>query len=283
MQFIENLISKIGIFVFFLLLEILSVFLMFSNSRYHKSVLGEHFLAINGYFSGKVNYITHYWNLPNENEKLAHENALLKQTLSNLKLKPENFTTAPLRNNDSIFSHQYLYKTALIVDYSLRKRDNYFLINKGSADGIKEDMAVLSSNGLVGAVLSTSKHYASVISILHSKTNIKARVKNLNYFGIIQWNGEDHRKLSLTEIPKYLPVKIGDTVITAGASAIYPEGQLIGRISKLSPNEKTGDFNIEVSTFEDLANVRYVYVVENKERPAIEEAEKKEKGLSNDE
>lgn len=281
MRFIENLLSKIGVFVVFIILEAFSMFLMFNNNGYQKSVIGKGIMSVNGYFSGKVNYITHYFNLPEENKSITEENARLKQALSNYKIKATSVLDSSFYKKDSIGKPIYLYKTAQIVDYSLRKKDNYFLINKGSENGIKEDMAVLSPKGVVGAVLSTSKHYSSVISILNSKTNIKARVKGLKYFGVIKWPGYDHRKLSLTEIPRYLNVKLGDTVVTAGASAIYPPNQLIGKVTQVTPNEKTGDFNIEVTTFEDLANVRNVYVVENLDKPEIESVRKTETELSN--
>lgn len=281
MLFIKNLISKIGLFIFFLVLEALSVFLIFSNNGYHKSVIGKGIMSFNGYASGKVNYITHFFTLPEENERLINENAELKQILSNIAPK-DSLNKNTYLQTDSTNYTKYIYKTGQIIDYSLRKKDNYFLINKGEADGVKENMAVLSPKGIVGAVLSTSKHYASIISILHSKTNIKAKIKNLNYFGIIQWPGEDHRKLALKEIPKYLSVKLGDTVVTAGASSIYPENLLIGRVSHLTPNEKTGDLEIEVTTFEDLANVRNVYIVENLDTPDINQAKKKEKELTDD-
>ena len=280
MYFLGNLISKIGVFIFFLILEAVSIFFMFSNSNYHKNVIGKSFMDVNGYFSEKVTYVTHFFDLPEENTRLASENAELRQNLKNISITNTNDST--LLSKDSIYQQKFVYKSAQIIDYSLRKRDNYFLINKGKADGIKEDMAVIFGKGIVGAVLSTSDHYASVISILHSKTNIKAKVKNLNYFGIIKWPGEDHRKLALTEIPKYLNVKIGDTVVTAGASAIYPEGEMIGRVTKLAPNNQTGDFNIEVTTFEDLANVKNVYVIENLDRANILEAKEKQQDLVDD-
>lgn len=274
MQLIANLISKIGVFVFFLLMEGLALFFIVSRSDFHRSYLGENFMAVNGFFSDKISYITHYGNLPEENEKLTAENALLKSKLQVFTQQHKNTAT------DSIFRQKYAYQTAQIVDYSLNKRDNYFLINKGKKEGIKEDMAVLSPYGVVGAVLNVSNHYADVIPVIHSRTNIKAKVKGLNYLGIIQWDGKDHRVLSLKEIPKYLAIKKGDTVLTAGASAIYPEGELIGKVSHIAPNDKTGDYDIEVTTFEDLANVRNVYVVENLEKPDIDDAKEKENNVS---
>ncbi|MXV37577.1 rod shape-determining protein MreC [Flavobacteriaceae bacterium Ap0902] len=282
MQFLNNLISKIGIFVFFIILEIAALFFTATRSDFHKNAIGHKTMAIKGYFTNKINYVTHFFDLPKENEILTQENARLKEQLNLFKNYKDNLATtdSTMQRVDSTFRQKYSYQQAKIVDYSINKRDNYFLINKGSKDGIKEDMGVLSPNSIIGAVLSTSDHYASVLSVLHSKSNIKARVKGQNRFGIIVWNGEDFRKLSLTEIPKYLNVSIGDTVITAGASAAYPEGELIGEITELTQNNTTGEFDITVTMFDDLSEVRNVYVVENLDQLDIQRAKEREDAIT---
>lgn len=275
MQFLANLIRRIGLFVFFILLEIAAVFFMAGRSDFHKNAMGVHAMAFNGYVSERVAGIKHFFNLPEENKALLLENARLKNELAKKPVVP--MVDDSLRTQiDSAYRQKFTYLPAEIVDYSLRKKDNYFLINKGKKDGIKEDMAVLSPNGVVGAVLSSSDHYSSVLSVLHSKTNIKARVKGLERYGIIAWNGKDYRALTLKEMPKYVEVEVGDTVITAGASAVYPEGALIGRITQTENNDETGDNDITVEPFDDLAKVNHVYVVENLDKLDIEKAKEME-------
>ena len=275
MQFLTNLISKIGLFVFFILLEIVAVYFMATKSDFHKNAIGVKTMAVNAYISTKASNIINFINLPDENRNLIEENAELKQKLAKHPLFAAQDDS--LRTKiDSAYHQKYAYLTAEIVDYNLRRKDNYFLINKGKKDGVSENMAVLSPHGVVGAVLNSSDNYSSVLSVLHSRTNIKARVKGSDRFGIIVWPGLDHRELSLTEIPKYLNVKVGDTVMTAGASAIYPEGELIGRVKTLDPNDDTGDYEIIVETFDDLSKVRNVYVVENLDKLDIEKAKSRE-------
>lgn len=277
MQFLNNLIAKIGVFFFFIILEIAALFLTASRSDFHKNAFGHQSMAVKGYFTDKYNYVTHFFDSPKENELLAQENALLKEKLSRLQSHLEIKSMADSGVSiDSTFREKYTFTQAKIVDYSLDKKDNYFLINKGSKDGIREDMGVISPKGIVGFVLSTGDHYASVLSVLHSKSYIKARIKGQSRFGIIVWNGVDYRELSLTEIPKYLNVKVGDTVVTAGASAAYPEGELIGRVKNLKPNDQTGDYEITVSMFDDLSKVRNVYVIENLDKIDIQKAKAKE-------
>ncbi|MDO5655171.1 MAG: rod shape-determining protein MreC [Flavobacteriaceae bacterium] len=279
MEFLTNLINKIGLFVFLIALLAISVYFMATRSDFHKNAIGVKSMAANAYVSNQVSSVKHFWNLPDENRALLSENAALKNKISEF---PSRFYSGDSSKTriDSSYRHQYSYFPAEVIDYSLRKKDNYFLINKGKKDGIKEDMAVLSPNGIVGAVLSSSDHYSSVISVLHSQTNIKARIKGLEYFGIVVWPGIDHQKLALTEIPKYLKVEIGDTVMTAGASASYPEGALIGVVSELEANDDTGDFEITVTTFDDLAKVRGVYVVENIDKIEIDQLKKTEDAIT---
>lgn len=269
MQFLTNLIGKIGLFMFFISLLLASIYLMATRSDFHKNAIGVQSMAVNGYLSEKVSGIQHFWNLPNENKSLLDENARLKNQMAKFAV-PSLSADSMQVQVDSVYRQKFTYLPAEVVDYSLRKKDNYFLINKGKLDGIKQDMAVLSPNGVVGAILNSSDHYSSVISVLHSQTNIKARIKGLEYFGIVVWPGKDHRELALTEIPKYLKVEIGDTVMTAGASASYPEGELIGKVTQLMPNDDTGDYDITVTTFDDLATVRSVYVVENLDKIEID-------------
>lgn len=280
MQFLTNLISKIGLFVLFILLEIAAVYFMATKSDFHKNAIGVKTMAINASISEKTSSVKHFFNLSDINRSLTEENAMLKNKLASYpEFESENDSIKT--RIDSVYQQQYSYIAAEVVDYNLRRKDNYFLINKGKLDGVTENMAVLSPQGVVGAVLNSSDRYSSVLSVLHSKTNIKARIKGNERFGIINWPGENHRELSLTEIPKYLNVQVGDTVITAGASAIYPEGALIGRIKTLEPNDTTGDFEIIVEMFDDLSKIRNVYVVKNLDMLDIEQAKSRENVITN--
>lgn len=275
MQLFMHLLSRVGYFLFFLLLEIVAIFFMYSGSSFHQTIVGERIIAVNGYFLSKISDVKQYNNLPEENASLMEENARLKNSLeaytrlkNSLKIKG----IYPVKY-DSMSSPRFQYLSARVIDHSIRKRDNYFMIDKGTKDGVQPNMAVLTSKGLVGAILQSTEHYSTVLSVLHSQTNIKAKLKNVDYFGILKWNGEDHRFLQLAEIPKYLRVKKGDTIVTAGESAIYPEGHMIGFVSKLKPNDKTGDYDISVQTFEDLATVNNVYVVKDFDRLEIEKVQ----------
>lgn len=273
MQFFFNLFSKVGLFLFFLLLELVSIYFISTGSDFHKNAIGRKAMAINGYFSERISFVKNYVNLPKENTRLLQENTILKNKL-------EVFEKSKILEIDSLNKPDFKFISASIIDYTLRKNNNYFLINKGSKDGVKKNMAVISSGSIVGSILNVSENYASVLSVLHSKTKIKAKVKGLSYFGIIEWEGKDHRKLRLKEIPRYLNANKGDTVITAGASAIYPPKIPIGYIEQINPNEQTGDYDIVVKMFDNLASVNNVYVVENINSEEINKVKIKESAVN---
>ena len=71
----------------------------------------------------------------------------------------------------------YEYIPAQVVNNSTTQANNYIIINKGAVDGIKRDLSVISSDGIVGVVTDVSRHYASIMSLLHSKSVVGVRIK----------------------------------------------------------------------------------------------------------
>ena len=89
-------------------------------------------------------------------------------------------------------------------------------------------MGVLTSRGVVGRVKAVSKHYATVTSLLHSQTLISVKLKRNKSFGSIKWDTGDSEFATLHYIPLSEKVYKGDTVVTSGFNAIYPQGIIAG-------------------------------------------------------
>lgn len=121
--------------------------------------------------------------------------------------------------------------TANIIKNSYSLNKNYPTINAGENQGIKEDMGVITSNGILGIIDHTSSKFAIVQSILNTKSTINAKLKNSNYFGSLVWDTKDFNTVQLTDIPRLVNIKIGgDTVVTGAMSSIFPENIPIGII-----------------------------------------------------
>ena len=121
----------------------------------------------------------------------------------------------------------------------------------------------------VSSATRTSARYTSVISILHTDVKINAKLKNSNHFGTLYWLGKDPAKMQLQDIPKPARLSVGDTVVTGGASTIFPEGLGIGTIASFSREPSENYYTIEVSLFNDMTNLYHVYIIENKDSGEI--------------
>jgi rod shape-determining protein MreC len=168
-----------------------------------------------------------------------------------------------IKLNDTIYHQQYEYMPVKVINNSINRQNNYLTISKGSIQGLQPEMAVISSYGIVGVIKKTSGNFSSVISVLNINFKVSAKIKKNGYFGSLSWDGKDYTIANLNEIPLHVDILRGDTVITSGYSAIFPEGVLIGTI--LSFDKKSGNnfYDIKVKLSTDYKNLSVVYAIKN--------------------
>ena len=152
---------------------------------------------------------------------------------------------------------------ATVVENSTGKLNNYVTINKGTADGLRPDMGVISSDGVVGVTFRCSRHYSLVLPILNGKSNISCKVRPGESFGYLEWLGGDTRTAQLRDVPRYADISVGDTVVTSGHSAFFPEGLMVGVIRDFEPSADNLSNNIYVQLSTPFAHLRHVFVIQN--------------------
>ncbi|MBF6641858.1 rod shape-determining protein MreC [Flavobacterium sp. J49] len=268
MQQIFNFILKNSNRLLFLLLLVISLSLTIQSHSYHKSKM----ISSANFFTGgiyeKVNNIDEYFHLKSQNEELAQENARLKTLLFNQK------DTTKLPKIDSI---KGVKKTDIIVSKVIRNsysvHENYLTINNGSASGIKPNMGVINSAGIIGIVDNTSKNYSTIISILNVKSQINAKIKKSNHFGSLVWNGKSTGFVQLIDVPRLAGVRKGDTIVTGGQSIIFPENIGIGTIEKVYIDNVTNYYTLDIKLFNDMTNLGHVYIIKNKDAEEISKLE----------
>ncbi|PQL95332.1 rod shape-determining protein MreC [Apibacter adventoris] len=254
-------------FLLFLLLQAIAIFFTFNKNIYHNSLLENKIITFIGFVDKNITDITTYFNLKKENERLLEENKQYRNLFlgKDQKIKPEFI---PMLDSTK-YKQKYYYTTANIVSNSITRANNFLIIDKGRAQGVNVEMGVISSEGVVGMIINSTNNYSKVMSILNKNTKINARLKSSKYYGTLSWEGEDSRIMRLSDIPKYVGVKIGDSIETDGKSRTYPEGILIGRVSGKSIDEETGNWNISVELFQDMGNIQKVYIVNKLDRTEI--------------
>lgn len=268
MQQLFIFIIKNSTRILFLLLLVISLSLTIQSHSYHRSKVINSANFITGGVYERINSVNEYLNLKTENEGLANENARLKSLLYNRKDTSKIIDKELLSNFGN-----YKVIQSKIINNSYNVHENFLTINSGTAKGVKSDMGVVNSKGIIGIIENTSKNYATVISILNVRSQINAKIKKTSHFGTLTWNGKNTGYVQLIDVPRLASVKKGDTIVTGAQSIIFPENVNIGTIHKIYTDDKTNYFTIDVKLFNDMTSLGHVYIIENIDRKEILELE----------
>lgn len=272
MQQIFNFIFKNSNRLLFLLLLGVSLTLTIQSHSFHRSKIISSANFLSGGVYERVNVLNEYLNLKTQNDALALENAQQKNLLFNRKdttLVQKLDSIKGVKPSDIVVSK--------VIHNSYNVHENYLTLNSGELEGIKPDMGVINSLGIVGIIENTSPNYATVISILNKKSQINAKIKKSNHFGSLIWNGKSTGFVQLVDVPRLAAIRKGDTIVTGGQSVIFPENINIGTIDKIEIDNQTNYYTITVRLFNDMTNLGHVYIIKNKDREEITNLEKKGK------
>ena len=263
------------VFVFIGLQIICALFMVRSNRYQGSHVLNSSNQVVANVYQTAAN-TREYFFLKQENDRLANENAVLRNFLKT------NYVALPMKEftkNDTIYKQQYSYISCKVVNSSVNKRRNFITLNIGSDLGLEQDMAVMSSEGIVGRVTIVSKNFATVMSLLHKDNYVNCQLKKDGSYGPLIWDGSDYEHCLLTDIPTHAKIKAGDTVITSELSGIFPEGLMVGTIESYERRQNESFYTAKVKLRANLKKVNHVYVIKNKfktERDSLEEQTQKQ-------
>jgi rod shape-determining protein MreC len=263
----------------FLLLEFIAISFLVRSTYYQNSVALQAGSRITGRFYTQVSSATDYLKLRITNEQLARENAMLRQARGTSFLKND---TNSFWVSDTIYKQQYRYTVAKVVHNTVGKRNNYIMLDKGRRNGIEKDMAVITSNGIVGTVVSVSDNFSWVMSVLNKYTRISGLIRKNGQMGTVVWNGIDHSYGTLTDIPAHVKIAKGDTIISSGYSFIFPAGIMIGTIADFRVEQGEHFYTIPFKFSVDFNSLQYVYVVKNLMREEQENLEKSTEGVKDE-
>ncbi|HCC71479.1 MAG TPA: rod shape-determining protein MreC [Bacteroidales bacterium] len=259
MRNLLNFLKRFGNVLLFLLLEAIALYLLASRPNYHNIILSKAFNATTASLFERINLASDYFSLNELNEQLKRENLRLRNTMQRVYNDSE---LSVFSVTDSIYMQQYLYIQASTVNNSVNKQKNYITLNKGTLNGVREDMAVIGTDGIVGIIVEAGKSYSIAMSALNLDFRLSSRLSKNGYFGSLTWDGSDIHTITLNEIPHHVDISIGDTVETAGYSAIFPEGIMVGTIDEY--DSSTGDFyDIKVKLSTEFRKLNNVYVIIN--------------------
>lgn len=254
----------------FLILQVVALWFLFNYNRFHRSK----FLGVANEMTGRINTqynkVEDYFTLREENRRVHRLNDSL------LNLLPRNFmrrdTSLQMIQDSVLYDtsgnyRRYISRPATVVYNTINAQKNYIQINRGANQGIKDNMAVVSSDGsAVGVVVNVSSNFSQVMSLLHVQNSVSASLKKTGDFGTAEWDGVDPRYLTLKRIPKTVDVKKGDTVLTSPVSFNFPPGYMVGTVADIKLDNTTGLYILKIRTAANFYNLQQVHVIENIDR-----------------
>lgn len=283
----------------FSLLEVACLYLYITNNSYQRAAFFSSANAYAGDVLARRTQISDYFHLAELNQQLALENAGLRQQLyppdtvrreaDSVAIPPAKGDTLrrvryqrPAARPDTVLlglqrlaarDPSYPLIPARVINNMLYNVDNYFTLNVGSANGVTVGLGVVAANGVAGRVKVVSEHYATVTSLLHSKTSVSSKIKRDGTFGTIKWQGDDPTHALLDNVLRETKLLKGDTIVTSGYNAVFPEGVFIGTIDSFVKEPDKNFWTIRVKLGVNFASLTYVYVVTSRpkaERDTVE-------------
>jgi len=260
---------RYNFFLYFIVLEVFCFVLIYRTSYYQKSALFNASNSVTGRINEVGSNISGFLNLNRANEQLRKENARLRTVLTRVhKITPEKIP-------DSILNFNFKYIGAKVISNSINKRNNYFMLDKGSRDGVTIDMGVATIDGVAGIIVAVSAKYSLAMSVLHKDSRISGKLKNNNQLVNVTWDGNDYRIGVVEDIPTHVNLLQGDTVLTSGHSHIFPEGLMIGTIRDVDESYEQLFITGTLDFSNDFNGLYSAYIIQSFDRPEVQYLESK--------
>ena len=189
MRNLLKFISRYNYSITFFLLFTFSVFLISNESFILRTEYFNSSNYISGSFFKAQNNIFSYFSLDKKNKKLETENLRLINKLMKLQSK--------IKQDSSADGSGLNFIKAQVINNSLNKSRNYITIDKGLNHGVKTNLGVISSNGVIGKVKYVSDNFSTIISLLNTSFFLSTVIKETETLSSVNWDAEDPKRAKL--------------------------------------------------------------------------------------
>ena len=254
-------------FLTFLFLQVVSLWFLYSFNKFHQAQFLQSANELTGQVNIRYKKVENFFALGEENRRVHQLNDSLLNLLTRQYAQVDTARQLVL---DTVLSdtlnryRRYYFRPAGVCYNSTSSEKNYIQLDRGTLHGITENMSVLSSEGAaVGVVVNVSPRFAQVMSLLHIRQKVNVALKKTGDFGTLEWDGVDPGLLLLKGLPKSVPVRVGDSVVTSRYSFNFPPGYPVGSVAGIISDPGTNFFLLKIKPAARFYNLQYVFVVEN--------------------
>lgn len=265
MRNLLDFLIKYSKWFIFIIYVIISCMLLFNNNPYQHYIYLTSANKISSLVFKTSGMVTSYFHLHDINEDLQRRNVSLESEVIWLRKElaryQEDVVADSLARDSSLMQFDFIL--AHVISNSVSRANNYITIEKGALDSIHPEMGVVDQNGVVGIVNIVGDHSARVISLLNPKMRLSCKVKGREYFGSLVWDGVSPHEALLEEMPRHEKFKKGDTIVTSGYSAVFPEGIPVGTIISHEKEHDDNFYALRIKLFTDFTTLSTVRVIRN--------------------
>ncbi len=244
-----------------MLLEMVCLWLIVENNKYQSASYFNSSNKVSATLLSTSQGVRDFFNLNDVNATLAAENAQLKRQIE--QYNQSLYSINVRQNRDEDILKKYDFISAKVIKNSTRKFENYITVDKGLKHGIEPGMAVVDHRGVVGKVKTASNNYSVIISILHGNMLVSSKIKRTGDLCTTQWDGRDYQRAQVLYLPRHINLNVGDTVVTSGYNAIFPEGVPVGIVESYEIQEDALFHDVQIKLLPDLNSLSYVYLIKN--------------------
>ena len=261
---------------FFLLFGCLltAIFILFISMAGRKEFTTPHKfgLEVIGPFQTAIsqvsNYVSGFWekylallDVRRENEQLRQE--LLKYKVANIEYREAVATNVRLQKLLEL--KESLPPPTLTAEIIGKDPSLWFrtlTINRGSSDGVQKGMPVVTVEGVVGQVLTSSPNYSKVLLATDPNSAIDVITQKTRVQGIVKGLGRE--AFALHYVLKSAVVEKDDYVLTSGLGGVFPKGLMVGTVSGIKKSRRGMFQDIEIEPAVDFSQLEYLIIIMKK-------------------
>lgn len=268
-------IRSVYVVVIFVLLEVITLSHYAQSNAYTQARLLTRSNRVVGGVQGAFTRVRTFCQLGAENRRLAERIISLEQELAAYRTAEAEGRLA--RQADTLRKLPYFYSMARVTESTINRTRNFVVIDRGSAQGVEVDMALLAANGaMAGHIVSVSRNYAVALSILNPRFQASGKLNHdPAYYGSIRWEGDGHRYVTMHELSKYADIHVGDKIISTGFSDYFPADIPIGEVESFALNETGTYYTVRVRLAADLSSLSDVILARSRDYEELKGLEAK--------
>ena len=237
---------------------IFSTFILLNNESPRMSIIRGKATDVVSFFSSPFAWIQSLMFLEEENQVLRKKNLELSLKVESM-LNLQNENNALMEMLEFKKDKKFIIKSAKVVNKGIQPNLLSIIIDRGTIDGVNNNLPVLTPKGVVGKTIEASKNNSIVQLISDANFRLSTRILPSGATGILRFvNGET---AEIREVQKNVVINIGDKVVTSGFSDIYPAGLPVGTVKGVYQDR--GSFQKVVSIYlpNDLNAFQHVFIV----------------------